>query len=136
MDKDFPSLHPKQLRRIVLGPFYSAGITENNSVVSDVLSRVFRPENAWLLTWTVQEVQSKAEVPGQRGFWSSTPARQEFLIDTDDLEAARTGVSAYEKHALLPHEAYQALYAAGEARKIFDGYTVHTIAGGQVVSDV
>ena len=79
---------------------------------------------------------SKAEVPGQRGFWSSTPARQEFLIDTDDLEAARTGVSAYEKHALLPHEAYQALYAAGEARKIFDGYTVHTIARGQVVSDV
>ena len=136
LDKDFPALHPKQLRRIVLGPFYSAGITENNSIVSDVLSKVFRPENAWLLTWTVQEVQSKAEVPGARGFWSSTPARQEFLIDTDDLEAARTGVSAYEKHALLPHEAYQALYAAGEARTIFDGYTVHTIAGGQVVSDV
>src|SRR5690606_22129311 len=38
LDKDFEALHPKQIRRVVLGPFYSAGITENNSVVSEVLS--------------------------------------------------------------------------------------------------
>lgn len=136
MDKDFPTLHPKQLRRIILGPFYSAGITENNSVVSDVLSRVFKPENAWLLTWTIQEVQSKHERPGERGFWSSTPPMQDYLIDTDNLEAARMGVSAFEKHALLPHEAYQALYAAGDAAKVFDGYKVHIISNGQVISDV
>ena len=136
MDKDFPTLHPKQVRRIILGPFYSAGITENNSVVTDVLSKVFKPENAWLLTWTVQEVQSKNERPGERGFWSSTPAMQDYLIDTDNLEAARMGVSAFEKHALLPHEAYQALYASGEAQKVFDGYKVHIISNGQVISDV
>lgn len=136
LDQDFDTLHPKQLRRIVLGPFYSAGITENNTVVTEVLSKVSRPQNAWMLTWTVQEVQSKAERPGKRGLWSSTPPRQEFFINTDDLEAARTGVSAYEKHALLPHEAYQALYAAGEAEKIFDGYTVHIVSGGHVISDV
>ncbi len=136
LDQDFDTLHPKQLRRIVLGPFYSAGITENNTVVTEVLSKVSRPQNAWMLTWTVQEVQSKAEQPGKRGLWSSTPPRQEFFINTDDLEAARTGVSAYEKHALLPHEAYQALYAAGEAEKIFDGYTVHIVSGGHVISDV
>ena len=56
LDKDFPDLHPKQLRRVVLGPFYSAGITENNSTVQEVLSKVRKPENAWLLTWTIQEV--------------------------------------------------------------------------------
>src|SRR5690606_8151637 len=49
LDKDFDTLHPKQLRRIVLGPFYSAGITEHNSTVADVLSRVRRAENGWLL---------------------------------------------------------------------------------------
>ena len=59
LDKDFETLHPKQLRRFVLGPFYSAGITENNSVVAEVLSKVRRPENAWLLTWTLQEVFSQ-----------------------------------------------------------------------------
>lgn len=136
LDKDFDTLHPKQLRRVVLGPFYSAGITEHNSVVADVLAKVRRADNAWLLTWTVQEVFSKAEQPAKRGLFSRQPAREEFYINTDDLEAARMGVSAYERHALIPHEAYQALYAAGEAQKIFSGYQVHIISNGQVISDV
>ncbi|TPN31755.1 hypothetical protein FKO01_15430 [Mesorhizobium sp. B2-3-3] len=136
LDKDFPDLHPKQLRRVVLGPFYSAGITENNSVVAQVLAKVRKPDNAWLLTWTIQEVYSKSEKPGRRGLWSSEPASEEFFIDTDDLEAARQGVSSYENHALIPHEAYQALYAAGEAQKIFGGYKVHILSNGQVISDV
>lgn len=136
MDKDFPTLHPKQLRRFVLGPFYSAGITENNARINEILSRVRKPENAWLLTWTVQEVFSKAERPATKSFFSSTPATQEFHIDTNDLEAARMGVSAYEKHALVPHDAYQALYASGEANAIFGNYKVHVISGNNVVSEV
>lgn len=136
LDKDFETLHPKQIRRVVLGPFYSAGITENNSVVSEVLSKVRRADNAWLLTWTVQEVFSKAEQPARKGLFSRQPAREEFHINTDDLEAARMGVSSYEKHALVPHEAYQALYAAGEADAVFGGYKVHIISNGQVISDV
>ena len=136
MDKDFPTLHPKQLRRIVLGPFYSAGITENNARINEILSRVRKAENAWLLTWTMQEVFSKAERPATKGFFSSTPAIQEFHIDTNDLEAARMGVSAYEKHALVPHDAYQALYASGEANAIFGNYKVHVISGNNVVSEV
>ncbi len=136
MDKDFDELHPKQLRRLVLGPFYSAGITEHGSKVSEVLSKVKKPENAWLMTWTLQEVFSKAEKPARKGLWSSDPAREEFHIDTDNLEAARQGVSSFERHALVPHEAYQLLYAAGEAKSVFDGYTVHILSKGQVVSDV
>lgn len=136
LDKDFETLHPKQLRRVVLGPFYSAGITENNSTVTEVLSKVRKAENAWLLTWTIQEVFSKAEKPGRKGLWSSEKATQEFFINTDDLEAARQGVSSYENHALIPHEAYQALYAAGEAQKIFSGYKVHILSKGTVISDV
>lgn len=136
LDKDFETLHPKQIRRVVLGPFYSAGITENNSVVSEVLSKVRRADNAWLLTWTVQEIFSKAEQPARKGLFSRQPAREEFHINTDDLEAARMGVSSYEKHALVPHEAYQALYAAGEADAVFGGYKVHIISNGQVISDV
>ena len=45
-------------------------------------------------------------------------------------------MSAYEKHALIPHEAYQALYAAGEAQGIFAGYKVHILSKGQVINDV
>lgn len=136
IDKDFPDLHPKQLRRFVLGPFYSAGVTENSDRVTEILSKVRRQENAWVLTWTIQEVFSKAERPAKRGLWSSTPAVEEFHIDTDDLEATRQGVSAYEKHALVPHDAYQALYAGGEAKRIFAGFKVHVISGDQVISEV
>jgi hypothetical protein len=136
LDKDFEPLHPKQLRRVVLGPFYSAGITDNNSTVTEVLAKVRKPENAWLLTWTIQEVYSKGEKPGRKGLFSSEKTTQEFFIDTDDLEAARQGVSSYENHALIPHEAYQALYADGESQKIFSGYKVHILSNGQVISDV
>lgn len=136
LDKDFETLHPKQLRRVVLGPFYSAGITDNNSTVNEVLAKVRKPENAWLLTWTIQEVFSKAEKPGRKGLFSSEKTTQEFFINTDDLEAARQGVSSYENHALIPHEVYQSLYAAGEAQKIFSGYKVHILSKGQVISDV
>jgi hypothetical protein len=136
LDADFEHLHPKQLRRFVLGPFYSAGVTENSDLISRILSKVRKDENAWLLTWTMQEVFSKAERPAKRGLWSSEPARDEYHIETDDLEATRQGVSAYQKHALVPHEAYQALYASGEAETIFAGFTVHVISGNQVISEV
>jgi hypothetical protein len=135
LDRDFATLHPKLLRRIVLGPFWTDGVTRNNAVVSDVLSRIRKPENAWLMTWTVQDIVSKNEIAEVKGFFSSEPARQEFHIETGDLEAAQMGVTAYEKHALVPHEAYQALWASGEARKVFDGYKVHIIANGTVTSD-
>lgn len=136
IDADFEFLHPKQLRRFVLGPFYSAGATDNNDKISRILSKVRKEENAWLLTWTMQEVFSKTERPAKRGLWSSEPARDEYHIDTDDLEATRQGVSAYQKHALVPHDAYQALYASGEAESIFSGFTVHVVSGNQVISEV
>ena len=136
LDKDFDQLHPKQLRRFVFGPFYSAGVTEHNSKVTDILDRVQNPDNAWMLTWTLQEIVAAAERPAKRGLWSSEPARQEFHIETSDLEAARQGVSYYEKHALVPHDAYQALYASGEADDVFRGFKVHVISGNQITSGV
>lgn len=136
MDKDFPTLHPKRLTRHVLGPFYASGITENNSRINEILARVRRSENAWLMTWTVQEIVSARETPESKGFFSSTPAMQEFHIDTGNLEAVRMGVSAFAKHALVPHDAYQALYASGEADSIFDGFKVHVISGDNVISEV
>lgn len=136
LDRDFEQLHPKQLWRFVLGPFYSAGITEHGDKVSAILSNVIRPENAWLLTWTVQEIASVGEKPGRRGLWSSQPPSEEFHINTHDLEAARQGVSYYEKHALVPHDSYQALYASGEAERLFDGFKVHVISGNQIISEV
>ncbi|WP_425499182.1 hypothetical protein [Hoeflea poritis] len=136
LDQDFETLHPKRLQRFVLGPFYSAGVTEHNNTVTEILAKVRNPQNAWMLTWTVQEIAATGERAAERGLWRSTPARQEFHIDTSDLEAARQGVSFYEKHALVPHDAYQALFASGDADSVFGGYKVHVISGNQITSGV
>ncbi|MBL4890985.1 MAG: hypothetical protein JKX91_04005 [Rhizobiaceae bacterium] len=136
LDHDFEHLHPKQLRRFVLGPFYHAGITEHGHKVDQILQKVKRPENAWLLTWTLQELYSYNEKPAKWGLWNSSPAREEFFINTDDLDCARQGVSAFQRHALVPHEAYQAIYAAGEEGEIFDGYEKHIISGDQVLRNM
>lgn len=136
LDHDFDHLHPKQLRRFVLGPFYHAGITEHGHKVDQVLQKVKRPENAWMLTWTLQELYSYNEKPAKWGLWNSDPAREEFFINTDDLDCARQGVSAFQRHALVPHEAYQAIYAAGEEDEIFDGFQKHIISGNQVLRNM
>lgn len=133
MDKDFPTLHPKQLRRFILGPFYHSEITVNGAVVDKILQKVKRPDNQWMLTWTVQEIYSMNEKPGKWGLWGSQPPSEEFFINTDNLEAAGMGVSAFAKHALVPHEAYQAIYAEGQADAIFAGYETHIISGDKVL---
>ena len=46
------------------------------------------------------------------------------------------GVSTYEKHALVPHDAYQALYAENAVKAIFGNFKVHVISGNQIVSEV
>ena len=135
MDKDFPTLHPKQLRRIVMGPFYSTGLTSHAGTVENILKNVKQAENAWMLTWTQQELFSVSETPAKWGLLGSTPAKQTYHIETDDLEAVRQGVSDYERHALVPHEAYQAIYASGKRDDIFAGYKTHVVSGGQVLRD-
>lgn len=136
LDKDFPTLHPKQLRRYVIGPFYHSEITVNGATVDKILQKVKRPENQWMLTWTMQEIISKNEIPGKWGIFGGEPAREEFFINTDDLDAARMGVSTYGRHALVPHEAYQAIYAEGQVDTIFAGYETHIISGNKVLRSI
>lgn len=136
LDQDFDHLHPKQLRRFVLGPFYHSAFTRHGEKVEQILARVRNPENAWLMTWTMQEIYSINEQPAKWGLWSSQPAREEFHINTDDLECVRMGVTSFERNALVPHEAYQAIYAAGMDEEIFNGYQRHVISDGHVLRNL
>ncbi len=136
LDHDFDHLHPKQLRRIVMGPFYHSAFTRHGEKVQTILSRVNRPENAWLMTWTLQEIFSVNENPAKHGLWSSQPAREEFHINTDDLECVQQGVSAFQRNVLVPHEAYQAIYASGQEDEIFGGYNRHVISDGHVLRNL
>jgi len=136
MDKDFDNLHPKQLRRFVLGPFYHSGITEHGLAVAEILAKVRKPENAWLMTWTMQEIYSVSETAAKWGLWGGKPAREEYFINTDDVDCARQGVSAFRRHALVPHESYQVIYASGKAEEIFAGYQKNIVSGNQILRNM
>ncbi len=136
LDEAFPDLHPKQLRRFVLGPFYAGGITSHNEVVQSVLDSVTSSDENWLLTWTMQELHSKEQVPARRGIWGGSPAREVFYINTDDVDCAAQGVSAIERHALIPHAAYQAVFAQGRAEEIFKDYQCYIASGEHILKHV
>lgn len=136
MDKDFPTLHPKQLRRFVLGPLYIGGITSHHKRVETILSGVTDPAENWLLNWTLQELLSKQEVSAKHGLWGRAVPKEIYHIDTSDLDAASNGVSAQEKHALVPHEAFQKAYATGTAEQIFDGYQCYVASGDHIIRHV
>jgi len=104
--------------------------------VDQILARVRKPENAWLMTWTMQEIFSISEQPAKWGLWGGEPARETFHINTDDLEATRMGVSDFRRNALVPHEAYQAIYASGQETDIFNGYQKHVISDGHVLRNM
>jgi hypothetical protein len=136
MDKDFEHLHPKQLRRFVLGPFYAGGLTEHNEKVQSVLDTVSDTAENWLLTWAAQELHSKEQVPAKKGIWGGTPAKEVYYINTDDLDCAQQGVSAIERYALIPHAAYQATFAQGRADEIFDDYKCYIASGDTIIRHV
>jgi hypothetical protein len=136
LDKAFDNLHPKQLRRFVLGPFYAGGITKHNELVQGLLDKVDSTADSWLLTWTMQELLSESEKPGQRRFWSQSPPEQIFHINADDIDCVQQGVSAVEYHALVPHAAYQAVYASGNAADVFGRYQCSIVSEDDIIRQV
>nr|WP_306264373.1 hypothetical protein [Pararhizobium sp. IMCC3301] len=136
MDQQFDALHPKQLRRFVLGPFYAGGITTHNELMQGLLDKVDASADSWVLTWTMQELFSESEKPGQRRFWSQSPPQQIFYINTDDIDCVQQGVSAVEYHALIPHAAYQAVYASGQAAEVFGRYQCSIVSEDDIIRQI
>ncbi|MEM8811272.1 MAG: hypothetical protein AAGF59_01545 [Pseudomonadota bacterium] len=136
LDADFDNLHPKHLRRFILGPFYGAGETRHPDTIQSVLDSARTPDRSWILTWTMQELQAKKEIAAKRGIWNSEPARQIFYIDTNDVECVQQGVSAFSRNALVPHDVYQAVFAAGDTGSVFAGHECAILSEDQVLRNL
>jgi hypothetical protein len=106
-DKDFADLHPKRLRRIILGPMYSAGFTLQSGPISKVLEGAKAPEGEdWALVWTVEDLVSDREEEVKDGWFSSTP-RQVYKLDA--VAGAELGATRQDRMIILPEKPYQVL---------------------------
>lgn len=107
-DKDFENLHPKRLRRIHLGPMYSAGFTMQSGPISDVLTAAAAPEGEdWALVWTIEDLRAE-RVEVSEGWFANTE-RQIYALDPVGGRGAETGTTSTERMVILPERPYQAL---------------------------
>jgi hypothetical protein len=106
-DKDFPDLHPKRLRRIILGPMYSASFTLQSGPISKVLEGAKAPEGEdWALVWTVEDLVSDREEEVKDG-WFSSSQRQVYKLDP--VAGAELGATRQDRMIILPEKPYQVL---------------------------
>lgn len=106
-DQDFEGLHPKRLRRMTLGPMYSASFTLQSGPISQVLIDARAPDGQdWALVWTMEDLISDREEPVKDG-WFSTRPRQVYKLDP--LTGADTGATTLERMIILPERPYQVL---------------------------
>jgi hypothetical protein len=106
-DKDFSDLHPKRLRRIILGPMYSASFTLQSGPISKVLEGAKAPEGEdWALVWTVEDLVSDREEEVKDG-WFSSSQRQVYKLDP--VAGAELGATRQDRMIILPEKPYQVL---------------------------
>lgn len=131
-DADFDDLHPKQLRRIHVGPMYSHGYTEQAGPLRAVLAEARAPEDQdWALAWTSEDLESERVVEERAG-WFGTVERQVFALDPFAGRGADSGATRTERSIILPQRPFQVLAEMdppgfAEVRKFVVG------AGGQVL---
>lgn len=106
-DKDFPDLHPKQVKRIYLGPMYSSAFTLQTGPIKEVLDGAKAGEgDDWALAWTIEELESE-RVETAKG-WFTIDEREVFRLDPLD-PGAETGATRTLRNLILPQLPFQVL---------------------------
>lgn len=108
-DRDFDDLHPKNLRRIHVGPMYSHSYTEQTGPLREVLAEAHAPEGQdWALAWTTEELESE-RVSEERSGWFGTVEREIFALDPFSGRGADTGATRTQRSIILPQRPFQVL---------------------------
>lgn len=126
-DRDFEDLHPKRLRRVHVGPMYSAAFTLQTGPIRDVLDEAKSgPGDDWALAWAFEDLESeRAEV--EKG-WFSQSEREVYRLDP---AAPDSGATRMTRAIVLPERPFQVLaekdppgfrnvrrYVAGKAGRV------------------
>lgn len=106
-DRDFDGVMPKRLRRLVLGPMYSASFTLQSGPISKVLEGAKAPEGEdWALVWTVEDLVSEREEE-VKGGWFAGGSSQRQIYKLDPLTGADSGTTRTDRMIILPEKPYQ-----------------------------
>lgn len=106
-DVDFEDAHPKRLRRITLGPMYSAGFTLQSGPISRVLEDARAPKGEdWALVWTIEDLVADREESVKDGWFSSRPKQ---IYRLAPVTGAEIGATALDRMIVLPERPYQVL---------------------------
>ncbi len=104
-DKDFGDLHPKRLRRLILGPMHSQSFTLQTGPLAQVLADAKSPAGEdWALVWTTEDLVSEREEEVKTGWFSSAP-QQVFRLDP----GSDSGATRMERMLVLPERPFQVL---------------------------
>lgn len=110
-DRDFATLHPRRLRRIVLGPVYSQGFTMQEGPIRQVLENAAAPAGEdWAMAMTIEELQAERATVEPSGLFGVVE-RQVFRLDPLDRGGVGQGASRATRLLVLPQRPYQALVA-------------------------
>lgn len=114
-DRDFDTLHPQRLRRIVVGPVYSQRFTMQEGPIRQVLENAAAPAGEdWAMALTIEDLQTERAVMESRGLFSVTE-RQIFRLDPLNAHGAGQGATRADRLLILPQRPYQALSALNPA---------------------
>jgi hypothetical protein len=117
LDELLTPIHPKFLKRIRLGPFYSRLLLEQQPEESlsyeertylDLL-RLYGEEDDFILMCSEEILFSKGEHQGTRFLVLPTKVRQVFYVPPSDRDAFEAGNSRTYHYTLMPHRVLQHL---------------------------
>lgn len=109
VDEAFVDLHPKSLKRVVVGPMYSSRFTEVAEAMGKALSP-FRDDwrVGWVFGWTVESLRSKGSRKVSTGMFG-TRLLESFDVDPKDSVSIRTGTTESHTRAVMPYDVFQAI---------------------------
>lgn len=108
-DEDFHNLHPKSLRRFLLGPMHSHAFTEQHGPIRNVLADAIGQEGLdWALAWTMETLISDGQTWVKTGVFKES-WRQTYKLDAAGLDGKMQGATDISRSLILPHRAYQVM---------------------------
>ena len=108
-DKDFPTIHPKFLKRIHVGPLYSNRFTHHGDAIQRILAESEgEPDQDWVFCWSVETLFSKDSRRIPRGLFGET-LQEIYHLNVDNPKVFDAGASDLERAMVLPYRPYQYL---------------------------